>query len=100
MGMLQVPLRVEEGLEKQGLKEGRTAVHLLDEGMESFFLWLRRVEEAVDALSSVCWEWSRLSVDQIARTRKTLMRCGSRSTGDACRVTPVDGRLEGSCNCC
>ena len=100
MGMLQVPLRVEEELEKQGLKEGRTAVHLLDEGMESFFLWLRRVEEAVDDLTSVCWEWSRLSVDQIAKTRKTLMRCWSRSTGDACRVTAVDEKLEGSCNCC
>ena len=100
MGMLQVPLRVEEGLEKKGLKEGRTAVHLLDEEMESSFLWLRRVEEAEVDLSSVCWEWSRLSVDQIARTRKTLMRCRSRCTGDACRVTAVDEKLERSCNCC
>ena len=101
MEMLAALLLVEEGLEKSDSKEGRIAAVLpLVEVMEFSFLWLRRVEEAVDDLTSVCWEWSRLSVDQIAKTRKTLMRCWSRSTGDACRVTAVDEKLEGSCNCC
>ena len=74
MEMLAAPLLVEEGLEKSDSKEGRiAAVHPLVEVMEFSFLWLHRVEEAVDDPTSVCWEWSRLLADRTVKTKKTLM---------------------------